>query len=404
MKQNYDVAVVGGAGHVGIPLSLVLADSGMRTLIYDVNRSALTQLQAGRLPFIEEGGEVLLQKTLGANALGFSENPADLSDIPVIVVTVGTPIDEFHNPDVGLLTQCVDTLLPHLRENQTIILRSTVAPGVTDFLEGYLRRKGSKIGLAFCPERVVQGKGIAEIRSIPQFVAATSPEALKVARGLFSTIAPQVIEMSPREAEFAKLLCNTFRYITFAATNQLYMMCAEAGIDYVWLLQKVRQGYPRMSYIPGPGFAAGPCLMKDTMQLFAFGRHSFPLGETAMTINEGLPNFLVDQLRRKMPLKDRTIGILGMAFKAESDDVRDSLSYKLGKILRFEGAVVLYSDEYVKDPTFVPSEELCRRSEVIFVGVPHRAYEHLQIADSVELIDLWGICRRKRNGSAKVVP
>lgn len=401
MKQNYDVAVVGGAGHVGIPLSLVLADSGMRTLIYDVNRSALAELQAGRLPFIEEGGEASLQKALAANALGFSENPVDLGDIPAIVVTIGTPIDEFHNPDIALLTRCVDTLLPHLKENQTIILRSTVAPGVTDFLEGYLRRKGRKIGLAFCPERVVQGKGIAEIRSIPQFVAATSPQALEVARNLFSTISPQVIEMTPREAEFAKLLCNTFRYITFAATNQLYMMCAEAGIDYVRLLEKVRQGYPRMSYIPGPGFAAGPCLMKDTMQLFAFGRHSFPLGETAMTINEGLPNFLVDQLRRKMPLKDRTIGILGMAFKAESDDMRDSLSYKLGKILRFEGAEVLYSDEYVKDPTFVSSEELCRRSKVIFIGVPHRAYEHLQIADSVEVIDLWGICRRARNGLAK---
>jgi UDP-N-acetyl-D-mannosaminuronic acid dehydrogenase len=401
VKQNYDVAVVGGAGHVGIPLSLVLADSGMRTLIYDVNRSALAELQAGRLPFIEEGGEASLQKALAANALGFSENPVDLGDIPAIVVTIGTPIDEFHNPDIALLTRCVDTLLPHLKENQTIILRSTVAPGVTDFLEGYLRRKGRKIGLAFCPERVVQGKGIAEIRSIPQFVAATSPQALEVARNLFSTISPQVIEMTPREAEFAKLLCNTFRYITFAATNQLYMMCAEAGIDYVRLLEKVRQGYPRMSYIPGPGFAAGPCLMKDTMQLFAFGRHSFPLGETAMTINEGLPNFLVDQLRRKMPLKDRTIGILGMAFKAESDDMRDSLSYKLGKILRFEGAEVLYSDEYVKDPTFVSSEELCRRSKVIFIGVPHRAYEHLQIADSVEVIDLWGICRRARNGLAK---
>ncbi len=401
MKREYDVAVVGGAGHVGIPLSLVLADSGLRVLIYDLNRAALSELEAGRLPFIEEGGEALLQKVLAANSLGFSESPGDLRGIPVIVVTIGTPIDEFHNPDIGLLTRCVDALLPHLDDKQTIILRSTVAPGVTDFLEGYLRRKGSKIGLAFCPERVVQGKGIAEIRSIPQFVAATSPEALQVARRLFAKISPAVIEATPREAEFAKLLCNTFRYITFAATNQLYMMCAQAGIDYVALLEKVRQGYPRMSYIPGPGFAAGPCLMKDTMQLFAFGRHSFPLGEMAMTINEGLPNFVVDQLRRKMSLKDRKIGILGMAFKAESDDIRDSLSYKLGKILRFEGAVVLYSDEYVKDPTFISKEELCRQSEVIFIGVPHRAYQSLQIPETVELIDLWGVCRQSKASRGK---
>ena len=391
MKSKYDVAVVGGAGHVGIPLSLVCAERGLRTLIYDVNAAALVELKAGRLPFIEEGGEALLRKVLQAGTLGFSENPSDLRDIHAVIVTIGTPIDEFHNPNFSLLTRCLDALLPHLSADATLILRSTVAPGVTEFVERYLRRRGSTVALAFCPERVVQGKGIVEIQNIPQFVAGTSTRALQVARELFAKISPQVIEMTPMEAEFAKLICNTFRYITFAATNQLYMMCAQAGLDYLGLLEKVRQGYPRMSYIPGPGFAAGPCLMKDTMQLFAFGRHNFPLGQMAMTINEGLPNFLVDQLRRQMPLKGRKVGILGMAFKAESDDIRDSLSYKLGKILRFEGAEVLYSDEYVKDPTFISKEELCRQAEVIFIGVPHQAYKALQFPAATKVIDLWGI-------------
>jgi UDP-N-acetyl-D-mannosaminuronic acid dehydrogenase len=395
VKSKYNVAVVGGAGHVGIPLSLVFADRGLRTLIYDINQAALRELQAGRLPFIEEDGEAYLQKALKVGRLGFSQNPADLRGVPVVVLTIGTPIDEFHNPNFSLLTRAVEVLLPHLSAGQTIVLRSTVAPGVTEFFERYLRQRGSKVGLAFCPERVVQGKGIHEIQSLPQFVAATSPKALKVARDLFSRIAPLVVEMSPREAEFAKLICNTFRYIMFSATNQLYMMCAEAGIDYLGLLEKARRGYPRMAYIPGPGFAAGPCLMKDTMQLFAFGRHSFPLGQTAMTINEGLPNFLVDQLRRKMKLKGRKVGILGMAFKAESDDIRDSLSYKLGKILRFEGAEVLYSDEYVKDPTFISKEKLCRQAEVIIVGVPHRAYSKLRVPARTQIVDVWGILRRK---------
>lgn len=396
MKPSYDIAVVGGAGHVGIPLSLVLADRGLRTLIYDINRGALDQLKAGRLPFIEEGGQALLRKALRRGTLGFSADPAQLRGIPAVVVTIGTPIDEFHNPDFTLLTRCVDALLPHLSRGQTLILRSTVAPGATAFLDRYLRRRGAKVGLAFCPERVVQGKGIAEIQSIPQFVTATSPKALKVAKAVFSKISPLVIDMEPLEAEFAKLICNTFRYITFAATNQLYMMCAQAGIDYLALLQKVREGYPRMAYIPGPGFAAGPCLMKDTMQLFAFGRHNFPLGQMAMTINEGLPNFLVDQLRRKLTLKGRKIGILGMAFKADSDDIRDSLSYKLGKILRFEGAEVLYSDEYVKDPTFISKEELCRRAEVVIVGVPHRAYKGLKPRAGVRVVDVWGVLQSRQ--------
>jgi UDP-N-acetyl-D-mannosaminuronic acid dehydrogenase len=397
MKSKYDVAVVGGAGHVGIPLSLVLADRGFRTLIYDVNQAAIQSLQAGRLPFIEEDGEVLLGKALKAGTLEFSHNPADLRGIPAVVLTIGTPIDEFHNPNLNILTRAMDVLLPHLTPRQTIILRSTVAPGATDFLEGYLRQRGSKVGLAFCPERVAQGKGIPEVQSIPQFVAATSPKALKVAWGIFSKIAPLLIEMTPREAEFAKLICNTFRYILFAATNQLYMMCAEAGIDYHTLLKKVGEQYPRMASIPGPGFAAGPCLMKDTMQLFAFGRHNFPLGQMAMTINEGLPNFLVEQLRRKTKLKGKKIGILGMAFKAESDDIRDSLSYKLRKILRFEGADLMCSDEYVNDPTFISKEQLCKRAEIIIIGVPHKAYRRLKFPKSVKIVDVWGaLARRER--------
>lgn len=393
MKSKYDVAVVGGAGHVGIPLSLVLADKGFRTLIYDINETAIQSLQSGRLPFMEEDGERLLRKSLKAGTIGFSQNPSDLRGIPAVVLTIGTPIDEFHNPNLNIFTRAVNALLPHLSARQTIILRSTVAPGVTEFLEGYLRRRRSKVGLAFCPERVAQGKGIPEVQSIPQFVAATSPRALKIARNIFSKVAPLLIEMTPREAEFAKLICNTFRYITFAATNQLYMMCAQAGIDYHALLTKVGEQYPRMANIPGPGFAAGPCLMKDTMQLFAFGRHNFPLGQLAMTINEGLPNFLVEQLKRKMKLKGVKVGILGMAFKAESDDIRDSLSYKLAKILRFEGADPLCSDEYVKDPSFLSKEKLCSQVKVIILGVPHKAYRNLKIPNKVEVIDVWGLLR-----------
>ena len=395
MKSKYDVAVVGGAGHIGIPLSLVLADRGQRTLIYDTNKVALDLLRAGRVPFSEEGAETLLKKALKSGMLEFTQDPRQLRGVPAIVVTIGTPIDEFHNPNFALLTRCMETVLPHLASGQTIILRSTVAPGVTDFLDRYLCKNGAKVGLAFCPERVVQGKGIDEIQTIPQFISATSAPALKVARDLFAKISPLVIEMEPLEAEFGKLICNAFRYITFAATNQLYMMCAQAGVDYLELLEKMRRGYPRMAYIPGPGFTAGPCLMKDTMQLFAFGRHSFPLGQVAVNTNEGLPDFIVDQLRKRMKLRGRKVGILGMAFKAESDDIRDSLSYKLGKILRFEGADVMYSDEYVKDATFISKEALCRRAEVIVIGVPHRAYKTLRVPKRIDVLDLWGVLSRK---------
>ena len=390
-RETYDVCVVGGAGHIGVPLSLVLAESGRKTLILDVNEAALQTMAAGELPFFEEGGKALLQKVLANKALAFSSDPKDVGNAPVVVITIGTPIDEFHNPNLSRLTVCLDGLMPHLRDDQTIILRSTVAPGTTAYIDNYLRRRGKKTRLAFCPERVVQGKGIEEIRGLPQLISGTSAEATAEAKKLFESIASEVVEMTPLEAEFAKLICNAFRYIQFAATNQLYMMVESAGLNYSDLLAKMKRGYARMESIPGPGFAAGPCLMKDTMQLFAFQKQNFILGQVAMTINEGLPNFIVERLAAQFDLPKTRIGILGMAFKAESDDIRESLSYKLGKLLRFHGAQVSYSDEYAKDATFVDKETLVRECDVIIVGVPHHAYRHLSLPVQKHVVDLWSV-------------
>ena len=390
-RETYDVCVVGGAGHIGVPLSLVLAESGRKTLILDVNEAALQTMAAGELPFFEEGGKALLQKALGNNALAFSSDPKDVGNAPVVVITIGTPIDEFHNPNLSRLTVCLDGLMPYLRDDQTIILRSTVAPGTTAYIDNYLRRHGKKTRLAFCPERVVQGKGVEEIRGLPQLISGTSAEATAEAKKLFESIASEVVEMTPLEAEFAKLICNAFRYIQFAATNQLYMMVESAGLNYSDLLAKMKRGYVRMEAIPGPGFAAGPCLMKDTMQLFAFQKQNFILGQVAMTINEGLPNFILERLARQFDLRKTRVGILGMAFKAESDDIRESLSYKLGKLLRFHGAQVFYSDEYAKDPTFVSKEKLIAASDVVIVGAAHNAYRQLQIPARIEVVDLWSV-------------
>jgi UDP-N-acetyl-D-mannosaminuronic acid dehydrogenase len=393
--NTFDVCVVGGAGHVGMPLSFVLADSGFKTLILDINKGALETIAAGRLPFFEEGGEALLQKVLASGKLAFSSDSKSVGQAELVVLTIGTPIDEFHNPNVSKLTNCLDELMPHLRDDQTIVLRSTVAPGTTAYIDNYLRDRGKKTRLAFCPERVVQGKGIAEIRSLPQLISGTSPEAVADAKKLFDKVALEVVEMLPLEAEFAKLVCNAFRYIQFAATNQLYMMVEAAGLNYVDLLAKMKRHYPRMESLPGPGFTAGPCLMKDTMQLFAFQKHDFILGQVAMTINEGLPNFIVERLARQFDLRKTRVGILGMAFKAESDDIRESLSYKLGKLLRFHGAQVFYSDEYAKDSTFVSKEELIASSDVVIVGAAHNAYRQLQIPPRVEVVDLWSILPAK---------
>lgn len=396
IMSTYDVCVVGGAGHVGAPLAIVLAAKGFRTLIYDINREAMETLARGEMPFMEEGGEAMLQQALSTKKLYFSSQVETVKEIPIIIVTIGTPIDEFHNPRFGLLTSCIDSMFPFLSDEQTIILRSTVAPGTTEYLDRYLKLLGRNTRLAFCPERVVQGRAIEEIQTLPQIISGATPEALRVASDLFKKVSPEIVEATTREAEFAKLICNAYRYIQFAATNQLYIMVESAGLNYNSLLQKMKRNYPRMESVPGPGFAAGPCLMKDTMQLFAFEKHNFILGQVAMTINEGLPNFIVERLSQQYDLSKTKVGILGMAFKADSDDIRDSLSYKLGKILRFMGATVLYSDEYVNDPTFITKEELINLADIVIIGVPHALYKTLTFPLNVDVIDMWDMPNTKK--------
>lgn len=392
--KAFDVCVVGGAGHVGVPLSVVLASKGLRTLAYDIDRGTLDTLAAGRLPFMEIGAEPLLRRALAEEMLCFTADPACVAYAPVLIVTIGTPIDEFHNPKLDVITRCLDGLLPHIHEGQTIVLRSTVFPGVTEFVQRYLDRHGKHVPVAFCPERVVQGKAIEELQTLPQIVSGTTPQAEETAARLFSRIAPKVVWMVVREAEFAKLLSNAYRYIQFAAANQFYMMVTAAGLDHGRLLAALKEDYPRLRDLPGPGFAAGPCLMKDTMQLFAFDNNRFSLGSAALTVNEGLPNFLVERLRQRYDLSTKKVGILGMAFKADVDDIREALSYKLGKILRFHGANVLYSDEFAKDPTFIPADELVMKAEIVIVGVPHSAYRRLRVPPRIDLVDLWGVVGR----------
>ena len=197
--------------------------------------------------------------------------------------------------------------------------------------------------------------------------------------------------MEIEEAELAKLFTNAWRYIQFAAANQFYMLANNAGVDFNRIRDAMVRGYGRAASLPTAGFAAGPCLLKDTMQLAALNTNGFWLGHAAMMVNEGLPGFIVESLRQKYDLAGKHVGILGMAFKADVDDTRDSLSYKLGKLLRFHGALVGYSDEFAKDPTFVSKETLLRTSEVVVVGAPHSAYRTLVVPHGLDVVDVWDI-------------
>ncbi len=389
--HDHDICIIGGAGHVGLPLGLVFAAAKQRVIIYDLNAQVMEQIRGGTMPFIEYGAEPLLEAALRENRLTFSSDVKDLSRAKHIIVAVGTPVDEYLNPKLRALLDLFTKIEPHLTEDQTIIIRSTVYPRTCYQVLNTLEKGGGKWRVAYCPERIAQGYAIRELRDLPQIVAGCTPDALESASELFALVAPKLLKVSIEEAELAKLFSNAWRYIQFAAANQFYMIADSYGVDFNELRKTMVDGYGRNAGLPSAGFAAGPCLLKDTMQLAAFNNNNFTLGHAAMAINEGLPNFIVEQLGRRHKLAGLKVGILGMAFKADIDDIRDSLSYKLGKVLRFQGVDVSYSDEFATDKTFISKEQLVASNDVVIIGVPHSAYKTLQVPSTVDLVDVWGV-------------
>jgi UDP-N-acetyl-D-mannosaminuronic acid dehydrogenase len=307
-----------------------------------------------------------------------------------VIMVIGTPIDEFMNPSMRLFERVVDQLAPHLRPGVLIILRSTVYPGTTDYVETRLKTFDLAPDLAFCPERIAEGYALEENRTLPQIIGANTDRAFDRASLLFEKLDVEVIRTATKEAELAKLLTNTWRYMKFAIANQFFQIAHRSGLDYNRVLDAIRHDYPRAQDLPGPGFAAGPCLLKDTMQLSAFTPDHFPMGQAAMQINEGLPNYIVDTLNSRLPLQGRTVGILGMAFKGESDDPRASLSYKVRKLAAFKGARVMCTDPFIEDPSFEPLEKVLSESDVLVIAAPHRAYRTLEL-DGRDVVDIWGI-------------
>ncbi len=385
-----DVVVIGGCGHVGLPLAIAFADRGATVGIYDVSQAAVDTVNDGRMPFAEAGAGEVLRRVRGLGLLEASADPAIVATAQNVVVVIGTPVDEHLNPNQVAITKALGGCSEHLRDGQLLILRSTVFPGVTALVEKMIAGLGLQIEVAFCPERIAEGKAMTELFELPQIVSARTPAGAERASALFGRLTGKLVALSPEEAELAKLFTNVWRYIKFATANQLYMMANEQGLDFERIRQGLAEDYPRAADMPAAGFAAGPCLFKDTMQLAAFNQNNFPLGHAAMAVNEGLPLYVVHRLEQRFDLASMTVGILGMAFKAGSDDIRSSLSYKLKRILAFKADAVLCTDPYVTvDPDLLPLEEVLARSDLLVVGAPHPEYRGLRTEKPVA--DIWDV-------------
>jgi UDP-N-acetyl-D-mannosaminuronic acid dehydrogenase len=390
---KHDVVVIGGGGHVGLPLAIALADRGASVAVYDVNAATVASVNDSVMPFAEPGALPKLQAARAAGTLIATTDPAIVGQAENVVVVIGTPVDEHLNPDPRAIPEALGTCAPFFRGGQLLVLRSTVYPGVTALVEKLVGDLGQDIDVAFCPERIAEHKAMEELFSLPQIVSSRSERGRARAAALFGRLTQKIVHLEPEEAELAKLFTNTWRYIKFATANQFFMMANDRGLDFERIRQGLMTDYPRAADMPGAGFAAGPCLFKDAMQLAAFNDNNFALGHAAMLVNEGLPLYLVTQMEKKFDLANSTVGILGMAFKGDSDDVRSSLSYKLRRVLDFRAKDVLTTDPHVTtDPRLLPLDKVLAESDILVLATPHSAYKGLETA--VPVVDVWNFFGR----------
>jgi UDP-N-acetyl-D-mannosaminuronic acid dehydrogenase len=377
------VTIVGGCGHVGLPLGIALARAGVQVCLLDVDKSRVGEVAAGRMPFLEYGAEEVLPRVVATGRLRATTNAEVVGAHENIIVTIGTPVDEYLDPGVRSFDRGLDEVLARMHDGQLLILRSTVFPGVTDRLARRVADRGLRIDVAHCPERIAQAYALEELGRLPQIVGGVTPSATRRAAALFGLLGVTIIELPSIEAELAKLFANAYRYINFAISNQLYIIAQKFGARFDRVHEAVTRDYPRMAGFSMAGFAAGPCLVKDTMQLGAFNHNAFVIGQAAMMVNEGLPSALVDAVKMRCDLSRQTAAILGMAFKGNCDDPRSSLAYKLRKVLTLECQRVVCTDPYIHDPTFVTLETALETADIVFVGACHNVYRDLKIRQPV---------------------
>ena len=385
-KQN--ISIIGGAGHVGFPLGLAFAEKNFKVDLVDIDLKNIELIKSGKPPFMEIGTERHLKKNLKKNKIFTKKKLDDLINSKYIIVCIGTPVGKNLKPKLTDFINFFKKLKKFIHRDHVIIIRSSIYPGIIDKLEKLLGPKNKNI--IYCPERIVQGQALIELKKLPQIIASNKRKNLIHAKYLFSKIASKIIITSVIEAELIKLFSNSNRYINFSIANQFFLMCQSMNLDFSRVRGIMQDGYERNLNLPKAGFTAGPCLLKDTMQLSSFFKKKFNLGHAAMQINESIPQFIINELNKMKNIKKKIIGVLGLAFKPENDDIRDSLSIKLLKLLKKNKFKTLQSDEYFQDKNNVSKEYLLKKSHVIVIGAPHKSYNKISYPKKTRLINVWG--------------
>lgn len=403
MSKSKNVAVI-GIGRVGLPLALVLAEEGFTVYGLGRNPQKISQIKEGIMPFIEKDGDRLLKKYVN-KTFHPTTDYSKVSECNYVVLTLGTPIDENMNPVYDQINIVLKSIAPYLTKNQTLILRSTVSPRTTEYVKLFINDiKGLKVGknffLAFCPERIAEGFAIEEIKSIPQIIGGVDRKSSQKAEEFFKKIGVMTLITDDVSAELAKLFTNMYRYINFAIANEFMVLADNYNKDIYEIVNLVNYKYKRGG-LTLPGLTGGPCLFKDGFFLISH----LPFNDlitTSWKINESVPLMLVKKLRERVRLDGKRAVILGLAFKSDIDDIRESLSFKVRKALLRERAKLTLHDPYVKEYIYQDIEKdvykAIEGAEILFIATNHKEYKNLDIhkikkivAKNCIICDVWNV-------------
>ena len=383
------ISIIGGAGHVGLPLGLAFASKNFKVHLIDTNEKNLSLISNNEMPFFEIGAKNVLKKINKKKLFYYETNLQNLNASKYIIICIGTPINSKLKPDLKSFYSLIRKLKSKIKKDQILIVRSSVLPGTNEKIKEILKNKNNNI--VYGPERIVQSKSLIELPKLPQILSSEKQAAFLKSKNLFRKITKVIIKTTILEAELIKLYSNANRYINFAIANQLYTLSHIHNLNFKRIRDIMQLGYERNLNLTKAGLTAGPCLVKDTMQLKYFTKNNFELGFAAMKINERIPDIIIEKLKKIKNYKLKKIGVLGLAFKGETDDVRDSLAIKLLEKLKKLNLNILQSDEYFKNKKNISKTNLIKHSDIIIIGAPHNAYKRIKISNKKRIIDIWDI-------------
>jgi UDP-N-acetyl-D-mannosaminuronic acid dehydrogenase len=404
---DVETLVVVGIGRVGLPLAISFAEAGLRVIGVDRDPTHVDRINAGTLPFIEHGAAEPLKRVIdNGNLRATVDGPGAIAEADAVIVTVGTPLGSDFRADRSQVEAALNSWGSSLKPGVLVVMRSTLSPGTTDNLvvptleKATGRTVGKDLFVAFCPERIAEGKAMEELKTLPEIIGGVDEASTERAASLFRRLAPdkQIRRTDALSAELAKLYGNVYRYVTFALANEYALIAEHYGRDAHDIISTLRDGYSRAP-VPLPGLAGGPCLSKDGY--FLIEELTFPdFVLTAWKLNDSMAAHMVERLSRALEKKGKglagtRVAVLGQAFKADIDDDRLSPSLRVIEALERRRAEVTIHDPYLREESL---EEVLRGAEAVVLATNHAQYGDIDpkyladlVSDGCVVAECWAV-------------